>query len=49
MGTFDKQLAHWREQYRLAVEDLEDLFENAPCGYLSAAPDGTIGPLTEVR
>ena len=25
MGKFDKQLAHWREQYRLAVEDLEDL------------------------
>ena len=25
MGKFDKQLAHWREQHRLAVEDLEDL------------------------
>jgi hypothetical protein len=25
MGKFDKQLAHWREQQRLAVEDLEDL------------------------
>ena len=25
MGKFDKQLAHWREQYRLAVEDLENL------------------------
>ncbi len=23
-------------------EDLEDLFENAPCGYLSARPDGGI-------
>ena len=23
-------------------EDLEDLYENAPCGYLSTAPDGTI-------
>jgi hypothetical protein len=25
MAKFDKQLAHWREQHRLAVEDLEDL------------------------
>jgi len=25
MGKFDKQLAHWREQYRVAVEDLQDL------------------------
>jgi PAS domain S-box-containing protein len=25
-----------------AQEDLEDLFENAPCGYLSAGPDGRI-------
>ena len=24
------------------LEDLQDLFENAPCGYLSAKPDGTI-------
>lgn len=24
------------------AEDLEDLFENAPCGYLSAQPDGRI-------
>jgi PAS domain S-box-containing protein len=24
------------------VEDLEDLFENAPCGYLSLKPDGAI-------
>lgn len=24
------------------LEDLEDLFENAPCGYLSAQPDGRI-------
>jgi phosphoserine phosphatase RsbU/P len=24
------------------VEDLEDLYENAPCGYLSLRPDGTI-------
>ena len=23
MGKFDNQLAHWREQHRLAVEDLE--------------------------
>ena len=23
-------------------EDLEDLFENAPCGYVSARPDGRI-------
>jgi PAS domain S-box-containing protein len=26
----------------LEVEDLEDLFENAPCGYVSAGPDGRI-------
>ncbi|HJU16814.1 MAG TPA: ATP-binding protein [Stellaceae bacterium] len=25
-----------------AEEDLEDLFDNAPCGYLSAGPDGRI-------
>jgi sigma-B regulation protein RsbU (phosphoserine phosphatase) len=25
-----------------AVEDLEDLYENAPCGYLSIRPDGRI-------
>jgi DNA phosphorothioation-dependent restriction protein DptG len=25
MGKFDKQLAHWRELHRVAVEDLEDL------------------------
>jgi hypothetical protein len=25
MGTFDKQLAHWREQHRIAAEELEDL------------------------
>ena len=25
MGNFDKQLMQWREQHRLAVEDLEDL------------------------
>jgi PAS domain S-box-containing protein len=24
------------------IEDLEDLFENAPCGYISAQPDGRI-------
>jgi PAS domain S-box-containing protein len=24
------------------VEDLEDLFENAPCGYISAQPGGRI-------
>ena len=23
-------------------EDLEDLFENAPCGYVSTRPDGRI-------
>jgi hypothetical protein len=23
MGKFDKQLAHWRELHRIAVEDLE--------------------------
>ena len=25
MGKFDNQLAHWREQHRSAVEDLDDL------------------------
>ena len=25
MGKFDNQLAHWREQHRIAVEDLEAL------------------------
>jgi hypothetical protein len=25
MGKFDNQLAHWREQHRVAVEDLGDL------------------------
>jgi PAS domain-containing protein len=24
------------------AKDLEDLFENAPCGYLSAQPDGRV-------
>jgi len=24
------------------MNDLEDLFENAPCGYLSLGPDGCI-------
>ena len=24
------------------LADLRDLFENAPCGYISAVPDGTI-------
>ena len=24
-------------------EDPGDLYENAPCGYLTALPDGTIG------
>jgi len=28
-------------------ESAEDLFEHAPCGYLSAAPDGTIGRVNE--
>src|SRR4051812_6966671 len=27
---------------RLLVEDPADLYENAPCGYLSALPDGTV-------
>jgi hypothetical protein len=25
MGKFDSQLAHWREQHRIAAEDLEAL------------------------
>jgi hypothetical protein len=25
MGKFDNQLAHWREQHRIALEDLEAL------------------------
>jgi PAS domain S-box-containing protein len=28
-------------------ESAQDLFEHAPCGYLSAAPDGTIGRVNE--
>jgi hypothetical protein len=24
MGKFDQQLTHWRDQHRIAVEDLED-------------------------
>ena len=28
-------------------ESAEDLYENAPCGYLSAAPDGTIVRVNE--
>jgi len=27
---------------RPPAEDFEDLYENAPCGYLSLAPDGHI-------
>jgi len=27
---------------QLPAEDLEDLYESAPCGYVSASPDGTI-------
>ena len=27
---------------RLLVEDPADLYENAPCGYLSTLPDGTV-------
>jgi PAS domain-containing protein len=27
---------------RQEARDLEDLFENAPCGYISAQPDGRI-------
>lgn len=30
------------EQTGQTIEDLEDLFENAPCGYLSAGSDGRI-------
>jgi PAS domain S-box-containing protein len=30
------------EQRNFFDEGAEDLFENAPCGYLSAAPDGTL-------
>jgi hypothetical protein len=25
MGKFDQQLTHWRDQHRIAVEDLQDL------------------------
>jgi len=28
--------------FELPIEDLEDLYENAPCGYLSLGPDGRI-------
>lgn len=30
------------EQFEPAAEDLEDLYENAPCGYLSLSPTGVI-------
>src|SRR5918993_151695 len=35
----------WRESLQAALlqEDLEDLYEHAPCGYLSLLPDGIIG------
>jgi PAS domain S-box-containing protein len=33
---------HGGDDARAVVDDAEDLFENAPCGYLSAAPDGTL-------
>lgn len=29
-------------QGSMPAEDLEDLYENAPCGYLSLQPDGRI-------
>lgn len=29
-------------QIVMPAEDLEDLYENAPCGYLSLQPDGRI-------
>ena len=31
----------------LLAESAEDLFEHAPCGYLSSAPDGTILKVNE--
>jgi sigma-B regulation protein RsbU (phosphoserine phosphatase) len=31
-----------RLDYDLTTEDLEDLYENAPCGYISIKPDGRI-------
>jgi PAS domain S-box-containing protein len=33
---------HGGDDARSVVESAEDLFENAPCGYLSAEPDGTL-------
>ena len=30
------------KRHRRALEDFEDLYENAPCGYLSLKPDGRI-------
>jgi PAS domain S-box-containing protein len=36
----DKALSAIKAQLRMA--ELEDLYENAPCGYLSLAPDGRI-------
>lgn len=35
-------MAHDADPARQEVRDLEDLFENAPCGYISAQPDGRI-------
>ena len=38
-----KKPAEWDSFHTRFLEDtLEDLFENAPCGYISALPDGTI-------
>jgi PAS domain S-box-containing protein len=37
----DRQLTPARDEAQLA-EDYEDLYQNAPCGYLSAQPDGRI-------
>lgn len=38
MGSFE----HHSAADAIFEESAEDLYENAPCGYLSAAPDGTI-------
>src|SRR5215216_7629355 len=35
------------ERYGALEESAEDLYENAPCGYLSTSPDGTIARVNE--
>jgi len=42
-------VAHWTDLLTAALldESLEDLYEHAPCGYISLLPDGIIGKTNE--